>query len=67
MGVTDILSMLSSTEPKKTDSPVQSEEVMDKPEVLRQITNILAEYYGLESNIPVHHDYWSLTNKYRNM
>ena len=37
-----------------------------KAECLRQITNILGEY-GLESNIPVHHLYWKLVNKYRVM
>ncbi len=38
-----------------------------KTECLRQITNILSEHGGLESNIPVTHQYWSLTNQYRNM
>ena len=38
-----------------------------KAECLRQIINILSEHDGLESNIPITHEYWKLTNKYRTM
>lgn len=37
----------------------------EKSDVLQQIGEILAEYGGLESNIPHSHDYWELTNRYR--
>lgn len=45
--------------------PVES--LTDKAECLRQITNILGEYSGLESNIPVNNLYWKLINRYRVM
>lgn len=32
-----------------------------------EITNILREHDGLESNIPVNHDYWKKLNEYRSM
>lgn len=38
-----------------------------KAECLRQITNILSEHGGLESNIPINHNYWKLVGKYRVM
>ena len=53
--------VLDSSELKK------SVEKIFKSEVLRQITNILARHDGLESNIPITHEYWELTNKYRTM
>ena len=42
------------------------EKDVSKSELQRQIGNILAEYDMLESNIPVTHRYWRLSNQYRN-
>jgi hypothetical protein len=38
----------------------------ENPEsILSQAREILDQYGGQQSNIPVHSDYWSLMNKYR--
>ena len=42
-------------------------EKTQKEEVLEKIQAILAEYGGLESNIPLTSDYWNLLNTYRGL
>ena len=54
------------TEKKEIElAPVADDD--PKAECLRQITNILSIHGGLESNIPITHEYWKLTNKYWTM
>lgn len=39
----------------------------EKLEVLKRIQEILKEYDGKESDIPLNHNYWNLVNQYRGM
>ena len=41
------------------------EETTEKIELRNRITAILADYGGMESNIPYTHEYWDLLNRFR--
>lgn len=47
--------------------PAGKKEKSEKDELLEQIGAVLTEYHGLESNIPVNHEYWNLLAKYRSL
>ena len=42
-------------------------ELTEKEKMLVRIQEILGEHNGMESNIPVSHEYWDLTNRYRGL
>jgi hypothetical protein len=47
-----------------TSKPLTEKE-QKKAKLLEQCQGILKEYDGLESNIPLQHEYWTLMNQYR--
>lgn len=47
-------------------TPAPETKKTDKEEVLEKIREILKEYDG-EAGIPITHEYWDLSNKYRTM
>lgn len=49
-------------EPEPVPSPVE-----EKALLLKKIGEILALHAGLESNIPINHEYWSLLNRFRGL
>lgn len=66
IGLTIVADEIAEFTPELMDK--LSKRVKDKKkECLRKISNILAEYGGLESNIPITHQYWQLVGQYRTM
>lgn len=53
--------------PEVVQEPEVTYTARDKDACLKKIAGILAEYNGMESNIPRHHEYWQLVNTYRGM
>lgn len=55
--------------PKPVPVPVKAEQLpveeKEKGELLEKIGKILKEHDGLESNVPLDHEYWGLLNRYR--
>ena len=40
---------------------------VEKKELIRSIGNILSQYGGKESDVPITSEYWELLNRYRGM
>ena len=49
----------------KTALDFRKKRMEEAQEVLKQAQDILAEYDGLEADIPVSHNYWGLMNDFR--
>lgn len=49
-------------EPEPTPTPAN-----EKAALLKKIGEVLAQYQGMESNIPLNHEYWNLLNRFRSL
>ena len=66
-----LLAITAKEEAEEKDERTPEERTRDeasskkKAELLKKIGEITREYGGLESNIPLQHEYWTLLNQYR--
>lgn len=54
--------LVAECEPEPTPDPKEV-----KAALLKKIGEILAQYGGLESDVPINHEYWNLVNQYRGL
>lgn len=54
--------VVAQCEPEPVPTPVE-----EKALLLKKIGEILALHAGLESNIPINHEYWNLLNRFRGL
>ena len=69
MNVKDLITAKEEAEEKISEALVTKIEAKaderEKTELLKKMGDTIAEYGGLENNIPIAHEYWGMANQYR--
>lgn len=58
---------MEQTKPEKSIEVKEEKKKSPKEEVFDRIQTILSEYNGMQSNIPLNHEYWDLVARHRTM